>query len=311
MWKHLVLLLLVPFVLGASKPVAETPHFRFFGIEGGVNKLAPIAEQRYRKICAQLPGCDAVKGRIDVWIAEDAIEFAKQFGSESPITEWAAGVAFPREGRIILRAYGTALFSLLQTFDHEVSHILVHRTVGGRRLPRWFLEGLAIWQASESLADHVQQAVGASLSDRLMPFQQLTRGFPVSGTAVRVAYAQSALFVRWLVREHGEESLRRVLGRVRQGDDFNSAFVGVYRRPLDEAVRLWTESLEEAATPWYLLRDGTVFWVLMALLFLVAFLVTRRRRKAAIAVMAEEEAVDEAWRQIDAERRRGPLPTLH
>ena len=89
------------------------------------------------------------------------VAFAKQFKAGNPVIEWAAGVAFPRQSRIVLRAFGTALFNLRQTFEHEISHILVYRAVEGRHVPRWLMEGFAIYQAGESLVDHGHTAAGA------------------------------------------------------------------------------------------------------------------------------------------------------
>jgi hypothetical protein len=309
--------LLVGVLLLTSTPVdvsIKTPHFHVRGapaVRGAVKKVAAEAESRYERVCRGLGGCPASSKRIDVWVAEDPMAFAARFPGDSAVREWAVGVAFPTRNIIILRAYGSALFSLRQTLEHEISHILTYQRAGNRYPPRWYMEGVAIWQAGEQLVSYVEQAAGAALGDRLRPFSELTRGFPQKGVAVKVAYAQSALFVRWLVREHGEHSVRRILGRMRQGESFNDAFRVVCGGTVPILAEQWRDQLRKHASPWAFFRDGTVFWIIMVVLFLLAFLVTRSRRKKKLALMGEAEAAVSAWAAQQRRDMEDDPPTVH
>ncbi|MEC9071139.1 MAG: peptidase MA family metallohydrolase, partial [Myxococcota bacterium] len=188
----------------------DTRHFRFHlspGTEQASLMLAEEADQRYAYLCSMLQACDVVKKPIDVYLARDPAAFSAAFPEGSRMSEWAVGVAFIRHNRIVLRAHGSALFSLRETFDHEVSHILVHGLVGDGDLPRWLSEGLAIWQAGESVVQRLASAQRATLSDSLMPLQSLDDRFPAAGGGVSLAYAEAALFVRWLEFHYGPHSL--------------------------------------------------------------------------------------------------------
>ena len=275
-----------------------TQYFEFHDVDkagGTVAKLIDGADDRVVRLCGMLDICDTVGGRIDVYVADDPIAFSSHFPSGHPMAERAVGVAFPREGRIVLRTHGSAHFTLSETFDHEISHVLIHRAAGQRHLPRWFLEGIAIWQAGEPVLKEMERANGAALQDDLFTFKQLDRTFPDSGQAVDLAYAQSALFVRWLYVRHGVRAFRILLSSVAAGQDFEAAFMDAFGTTLAHHSAKWASELSEQGSVMMFLRDGNFLWILMAMLIVWAYLIKRKERKAAIAAMDDPAVEARAW----------------
>lgn len=297
-----------------QRPAHVTKHFRFFAAEpneAALGKLTAGAEPRFERLCRMIDACDALDGPMDVWVARDAEAFAAAFPDESPVSEWAVGVAFPRSKRIVLRAHGTAIFSLVETFDHEISHVLVRALAADRHLPRWFVEGVAIWQAGEGVLSRLESAQKAALTDNLIPIDDLDRRFPDRRPRVDLAYAESALFVRWLGVRHGPFSIRKLLRRVKNGDDFYQAFERVYGKTPTVLAKAWSDQLEASSSPLLLLRDGTIIWIGMAALFVWVSIRKRRQRRAAIAAMGEVEDIEDAWTELEIEKQRDEEPTLH
>ncbi len=295
-------------------PSARTAHFQFHGTEitqGAINKIAPLAEDRYERLCRLIDACDALERRIDVYVAQDAESFASAFPDESPMAEWAVGVAFPRSYRIVLRAFGSALFSFNETFDHEVSHILIYAAAGGRPLPRWFVEGLAIWHADENVLARLESAQRAAMTDNLLSLQEMDRRFPNRGVKVSLAYAQSALFVRYLARNFGQNAMARLVAQLRADRPFSAAFEHVFQGSPDELAERWKDSFSRSVSVWTVLRDGTILWVAMAFLFIWAYLVKRRERKLALGQMDDDEEAELAWTALENARSEGDDPTLH
>jgi hypothetical protein len=296
-----------------SEKVAETEYFRFHDASSAgdaVDRLIENSDKRVLKLCAMINTCDRIGPKMDVYVADDANTFADHFPPGNRMAERAVGVAFPYEGRIVLRTHGSALFSLSETFDHEISHILVHRAAGGRHLPRWLLEGLAIWQAGESVLQEIERAAGAAFHDDLIDFQTLDRNFPTHGKAVDLAYAQSALFVRWLYARHGRQGFRALLAGVAAGHGFDASFLDSFGATRTDLAIQWEGELQKEASVMMFLRDGNFLWVMMALLIVWAYIIKRRERKAAIAAMDGPDFLGEGW--------EGPLadagedgPTLH
>ncbi|HRE92243.1 MAG TPA: peptidase MA family metallohydrolase, partial [Myxococcota bacterium] len=283
-------------------PHVTTTHFRFFGlpdVHSTLEKLAAVAEERFQHLCRPLNACERLKKPIDIWVADDAESFAAVFPDENPMSEWAAGVAFLKAQRVVLRAHGTALFSLMETFDHELAHILHHTFVpdhtghtgqAGRALPRWYAEGLAIWQAGESVIDRLDAAVKAAASGNLLTFEELTQRFPNEGSRVAVGYAQSALFVRRLVKHHGVQPVVALLHDVSTGEPFDAAFERRFGSPPGVLFEELSDALEEASNPFVFLYDGNFLWGATTVLFLFVAWMKVRDRKRQLQRLAESEA---------------------
>lgn len=275
-------------------PHLTTARFRFFGAPGvhaTLEKLAAVAEERLTHLCRPIGACERLTRPIDIWVADDAVAFAAAFpDSDNPMSEWAAGVAFLGAQRVVLRAHGTALFSLMETFDHELAHILHHTFVRDRPLPRWYAEGLAIWQAGESLVERLDSAVKAAASGNLLTFDELANRFPNDGSRVGVGYAQSALFVKSLVQRHGVGPVVSLLHDVSEGIDFDTAFERRLGAPPAVLFDQMSDALEDASSPFVFLYDGNFLWGATTVLFLfVAWLKVRERRRQ-MQRLAESES---------------------
>ena len=311
----LALSVLVAPIVHADVLVA-TEHFRFHEVDGttrNTRRIAAQAEARYAVLCRTLNVCDIAGAEpIEVWLAPDAKEFASAFPGASPMAEWAVGVAFVHEGRIVLRAHGSALFSLDETFDHELSHVLLYRGAAPGHVPRWFSEGVAIWQAGESVLDRMLPAQQAALTDRLVPLAELSRRFPAQGPAVALAYAEAALFLRWAIGRAGPELVPSLVRQLREGVAFGPAFEALAGVPLEEAELAWRETLDGQGLMFIVLTDQNVMWTLLTLLFLVTARIQILRKRRRLAEMAAEEALVRAARETQRDAALSALePTLH
>lgn len=329
----------------APTPYRSTAHFRFFGDDAVTNtldKLADTAEERFARLCAQIDACTRVTRPIDIWVAEDAERFAAGFPEKNPMAEWAAGVTFLAEQRIVLRAHGTGVFSLMETFEHEVAHVLAHTYapairddlpsgaegvdpqgasgaegvehahVHWRALPRWFAEGLAVWQAGEGLVQRLETALKAASSGKLLTFDALARRFPNQGSNVEIAYAQSAIFVRRLVLASGPRAVVELLRDTSKGVDFDEAFVKHFGAPPGDLFERLSDDLEKSSNPFVFLSDGNFLWGLTTVLFLAVAWWRLRDRKRQMARIADSEdariqAEDQALYQHRQERERALL----
>lgn len=281
-----------------------TEHFRFHlteGTEKASRALAEEAEERYLYLCSMLQACDVVTKPIDVYLAADPQSFSAAFPEGSRMGEWAVGVAFIRHGRIVLRAHGSALFSLRETFDHEVSHILVHGLVGEGDLPRWLSEGLAIWQAGESVVQRLASAQRATLSDSLMPLSELNDRFPAAGGGVSLAYAEAALFVRWLEFHYGHRSLILLLHQLSRGTTLERAFHLTFHASLADLEARWAAGLrrQKQGAMLTLLTDPNLMWIALSLLFIWVSLIQRRRRREQFQLMGELEGAQQERMLLD------------
>ncbi len=259
-----------------------------------VQALVDAAPAARGRICSLLPSCG--KETIYVRVAETEEEFL-QVQPERAHIDWAAGVAWPEKNLIVLRVDQTMLLSLDETFEHELSHLLLYQAVKSD-IPRWFVEGLAILQSERNMIQRFEAVAGATVSDSLFTLEQLSQGFPSTVSGRGLAYAQSGMFVAWLHRTIGPDAFRKVLVAMAHGLPVDEAGRRVTGTTLGSWDETWREGLGKGS--WLKgLTDSWMLWSVLALLVVVGVLLKRRRNKKVKALMGGDEGPDWVFRDGD------------
>ena len=207
------------------------------------------------------------------------------------VPPWVAGYAFGEEGVIVLLPARSPSYpdsSLEELLRHEVAHVLVARAAGGRPLPRWFHEGLAMIAGLSWGLDDRSQLTLTLVGDGEVSLERLEQEFRGGRGDVRGAYAMAGAFANDLLRRHGDDAAARILAEVARGLSFEDAFRSATGSSLAEAERaFWRRQ-----TFWYrwvpLLTSSVTLWLLVTLLAIWA-IGKRRARNAALRRMWDEE----------------------
>lgn len=273
----------------ALQPVREVHQGRFTwhfapDREKAVRPLLEGAEEALDALATELDVEPPEAIRVDVADTIDEFRELQEVPQGRVAIDWAVGLADAGAGRILLRVDQTHLFTLAETFRHELSHILLLGGLKRPEFPRWFSEGIAILQSGEPLLQRLDPALHAATTGRLIPLSALTRAFPPEGPALHLAYAQSAFLVRWLLRQHDWERLRALIRDTRSFGDFDSQLARLYGGSAEGLFNAWRLELERNASWWRVLATDWMIWAGVTLLFLVAVTVkwvrTRRRLRA-------------------------------
>lgn len=280
-------------VQAGTDPEIRTRHFVFRpdpGAVGTAQRLARDAEERRAHVQGVL-GIDDPRV-IEVAIVTDDESMQAWVGTSRPVREWVAGLAMADRNLIVLSARGNEVFQAHDTFVHELAHIYLDAAVGGRFVPRWFHEGFAMFVASEPIAIRLKSALGAASTDSLLPLDTLVNRFPMDGSQVQLAYAQSMLFVRYLQRETDGRGIASLLTELRAGMPFEAAFVRVFGDPPERLFAEFAASMEGWDGLIIALTSAAVLWVAIMLLFLLAYQRKRARsaRKRELWALQEELA---------------------
>jgi len=261
-------------------PEVRTPHFVFradLGSQGLARSLSERAEEVRQALLHRLGVAD--ERVIDVRIAADEEEMSRAVGTDRPVREWIAGLAWPREGRMVLSARGNEVFSARDTFVHELAHLYLETAVGGRRVPRWFHEGFAMLAAREPLAVRLKAFLEAGATRSFLPLSDLDEAFPDRPPAVHLAYAQSRMFVQWLDRRAGGQGVSRLVEGMRSGMDFALAFDTTWGASPESLFDLFRKTQSPFESWLYVLTGSAVLWLLIVGLFFWAWLRKRRRAR--------------------------------
>ena len=254
-----------------------------------------------------------VLDRVQVRIARNAEDMASLAPAEAPPPPYAAGVAYSSLHLVLisLSAPGPAGdgTDVEEVFRHEMAHVALEDATLGHHVPRWFNEGFAIHVSGENPFMRRKTLWDATLSKKVLPLAELDQGFPNDNYNVSIAYAESADFVRFLVRHSDERRFASVVDRVRTGSSFDRAMGDAYNSNLRKLEFEWREDLNQRFTLTPVLLGGSLLWVLLAGVMVMAYVKKRRRAKETLARWEREEhALDVAHaRMLKEEQERAEL----
>ena len=296
-WKRLLLTALL-----AAAPLAAAEPTRLViesqpGLRPSANRLVDGPHPWVASVM-ELVGLDAAGPDIRVVLVPESSPLARG------VPAWVTGYTDGVSNVVVLLAERTPSYpdgGLEEVLAHEVAHVLIHRASGGRRVPRWFNEGLAMLAArSWRLRDQTELALGL-LSGPRVPLWKLDDMFQGDRWQVEHGYALSGTLVRDLLDRYGPAVPRLVLARLAHGDTFEEAMrraTGATVLDIGEAFYERQASLKR----WIpILTSTAVLWFGISLLAILAGIRKRRRR-----VELEEEAAEG-----DAEAEQPPDVTVN
>jgi hypothetical protein len=198
------------------------------------------------------------------------------------VAGYTDGVTAADGSRVVILAGRTPSYpdgGLEEVLAHEVAHVLIHRAAGGRRVPRWFDEGLAMLAARPwRFRDQTELAVGL-LSGPKTPLWKLDDLFQGDRREVERGYALAGALVQDLLERYGPAVPRIVLARLAQGDSFDQALRGATGTTLVDVGEAFWER-QGTLKRWIpILTSTAALWFGISLLAIAA--AVRRRRQAA------------------------------
>jgi tetratricopeptide (TPR) repeat protein len=206
-------------------PVRASPRFRVVADPAEIDLLAPyatpLAEQAYTSMAARYGVAPAVPIRIELFRrhADFSVRTMGLVGlgalgvSFGPVVAMDAPSARPR-GEF---NWGTTLW-------HEIAHSF-HMALSHHRVPRWFTEGLAVYEerlARPGWGDELSPPfLAAYQAKRLVPVSRLNDGFvrPEFPEQLGFSYYEASLVCEWIAETHGFAVLVAMLRGYGDGQD--------------------------------------------------------------------------------------------
>lgn len=240
---------------------------------------------------------------VTVRVARTPEEMARLAPAGAPPPKYAVGVAYRGLHLVVLTLQPpahSAAADLGEVFRHELAHVALDDAVKGAHVPRWFHEGVAVEASGEHPFDRLRTLWSATLSGELVPLQDLDATFPDDHVAVGVAYAESADFVRSLLRSADRPRFARLIERVRDGQPFEAAAADAYGASLRKLEFQWRNGLEKRYGYAPMLTGGSLLWGAAVAMLVAAYVKRRRRARAVLARWEREEAEEDARRAAQA-----------
>jgi hypothetical protein len=263
------------------------------------------------RVGALVEDADAFKAELGAYVGQTVLEHVEvrivrtheDMNALAPVgmppPRYAAGVAYSALHLVLieLRDPKTAeAVDLGEVMRHELVHVGLFDATQGHHVPRWFNEGLAVNLSGEDHMTRLRTLWDATLSKTLIPLADLDKSFPDENMKVSIAYAESADFVRFLLRDEDRARFGSLIERVRKGTAFDRALSDAYSDSTRKLEYQWHEELEKRFSFWPVLTGSSMLWAIIMGMLVVAWARRRRKSKETLARWAKEEAEEDARR---------------
>ncbi|OHE60335.1 MAG: hypothetical protein A2Z47_12670 [Thermodesulfovibrio sp. RBG_19FT_COMBO_42_12] len=283
----LILVLFNPLYAGTE--TLQTKEVIIF-FEGPLRQIAKEVEKIYPDIKSELVW--TLKWEVDfrpeIILVKDRDAFRKM--TESNIV---VAFAVPDKNLIVLdtsRVY-VKPFTLGSTLKHELCHILLHRNIESKNLPRWLDEGVCQW-ASGGIAEIILDSgegtlAKAAVSDSMISIRNLTR-FPDDEKSLILAYEESKSIVEYIVSEYREQGVLQVLEYLKQGYSADDSISKGLLVSTSELENKWIAHLKRRYS-WFSYVSQHIYTILFFLAALATVYGFIRLLKKKRAYVDEEE----------------------
>lgn len=267
---------------------------------GLAERLLDVAERQ--RPLPGLPPEALPGGPVTIVLAPGAAAWDSITGGAVP--DWAAGIAIPDAGLVVLPTYSWERMSppaLYATLRHELAHVALGRWVAPSRPPRWFDEGYARWAAGEWGYDAIWQLRLAFLLRRAPQLSSLSLDWPRGAGDAQVAYLLATSAVVHLARLGGDRGLEVLLDRWRRTGSFDDAVRRTLGMTPGQFEASWIDSVESRYAWAVFLTHSVVFWALASALLVALFYIRRRRDRARLERLRVTDPPDQPAYWAEAE----------
>jgi hypothetical protein len=186
-------------------------------------------------------------------------------------------------------------FTIGLTMKHELCHLLLHQMAKRGLIPRWLDEGIAQWVSAgipeivmTSKRSHLNEAI---LSGKSLDMRALAEAFPRDDESLSLAYEASKSIVAYMIEKFGMEGMIRILDRIKEGEQWETAISEALSVPFDELQKNWRNDLKKKLT-WYTYLINNLYEVLFflaAVATLIGFVRAYLKKRAYMRQIEDEE----------------------
>ena len=233
-----------------------------------------------------------IEDTITVLIAENRHDFdTATFGG---VPDWGVGVAVSSKRLIAVMSPVGENFDqpFPEILRHELAHIALHYRTNGNRIPRFMNEGIAMLFAHQWGFNDELTLARAKLTGSYLTLAEIDQVNVLKTGQAHIAYAQSYQAVKYIIDTFGTQTLAQILDGFKAGYDRDYVFQEVLGTDFAGFDKMFAVHLSNHYHWLMLFTDPNVLWIGLALLFIVGFLLVRKRRKNVYKKWEEEEKLE-------------------
>ena len=216
------------------------------------DQIGPFMEKTYSDLVKIFKYTPDTKVVIQIYPNDD--EFSVRMAGVPGIENF--GVSFGRVLATIAPRVGTRQgnFNWARVLRHEFVHTF-NELATQNRCPRWFTEGLAVWQEGVPFRfDGVpREMYKRTMAGELFTIRQFPLAFvqPRQPSDGEQAYTQGAWLAKYLAATYGTDSIVKILAAYGEAKSDEAAFLAGTGRPIDKIEKDWFAWMKTQLAPWH------------------------------------------------------------
>ena len=159
----------------------------------------------------------------------------------------------------------------------------------------WLNEGLAVYYSGEKGFASGSLVSKALVTNSIIPLSEIDEVLQFHVEKAQLAYQQSYLAVDYLFEEYGSDAVKNIIHKLGQGLNINQAFLDGINLDLWQFEDEWYEYIKRKFRWHFLVEFENFLWVFILVLFILGFLLVRRRNKRIIQQWQEEDDPTDQW----------------
>ncbi len=211
--------------------------------------------------------------------------------TQHSVPHWGAGVAQVRRNIIIIKSPGLSKNRdrLSKLIRHEMAHISCGQLNPLLlQAPKWLIEGLAIYLSTDE-AFAGKALSQAFIGNSVIPLDEIDDLLSFGGAKAQLAYEESYAFVSYLIERFGFDEVIGLIHDLDGETEFSLILANRFGVDIFDLEMDWYEQAKKTYR-WHFLQDfSTYLWILILLLFMIAFGFIRLRNRKTLKRWEEEE----------------------
>lgn len=167
----------------------------------------------------------------------------QEFSSVTASHGWVGGL-FDGKIRVPVKNFARQKAGLARTLMHEYTHVVVASLCSS--CPTWLNEGLAQLEEGADVGEADATLRSAAKQGSVRAFSKIPASFASipDPLEVKILYAQSLSFVRWLHDRNGSYSFHELLVTLARTKDFEKSFQSTFHETIGNLEEEWRQTIE-------------------------------------------------------------------
>ncbi|MBD3385937.1 hypothetical protein GF407_13555 [candidate division KSB1 bacterium] len=233
------------------------------------------------------------KDTVKVIIAANRDQFRSYLRGDPP--NWAEAFAFPAVNTILLKSprWNRSETSVKITLAHEILHVVLHKVIGNRYIPRWLDEGLALFYSRDVKWKTMTALSKAVFTNSLIPLRELDDVISFHRFKAELAYQQSFSVVEYILKTYDIDAIQKILTGLRNNENMDKIFLHATGSNFAAFEKEWQNYVRQNYRWLWLYDIQNYLGLLFILLFLIAIPLVWLRNRKKIKTWEKETYVEE------------------